>query len=135
WSSDVCSSDLILRNQRAVYVDLRQTRTEDRGRMVPFSVVVSERTNDLGEHRIGLVEGRAESSVRHHTQLPRTPAYSTVIRRWIRRPPEPRRDREIRGRDGNGGSRDPIPRVEVPRPADLPDDVGRADRKSTRLNS
>src|SRR5207249_11694255 len=98
--------------------------------MVPFSVVVSERTNDLGEHRIGLVEGRAESSVRHHTQLPRTPAYPTVIRRWIRRPRQPGRDRELRGSDGNGGSGKAMAREEVPSPDDLRDEVGRGGERN-----
>src|SRR2546422_4291852 len=67
--------------------------------MVPLPVVVSERADDLGEHirTDGLVERGPESTVGHHAQLPRKAASldSTVVRRRIRRPPEPGGDREV----------------------------------------
>src|SRR5207245_755144 len=50
---------------------------------------------------------------------------AAVVRRRIRRPTEPRGDREIRGGYGNRGSRDLIPSAEVPRPTDLASDVCR----------
>src|SRR2546427_8104372 len=98
--------------------------------MMPFSVVVCKRTYDLGEHvgADGLVEGRAESSIGHHAQLPRTPASvdSAVIRGGIRRPPEPTGDREVRGGHRNHGGRDPVPRPEMLYPAAPPRGVLRA---------
>src|SRR3989449_5564272 len=63
--------------------------------MMPDAVVVSEGADDFGEHvrTDGLVERGPESTVGHHAELPRTAASldSTVIRRRIRRPPEPDR--------------------------------------------
>src|SRR5207247_10477037 len=76
-----------------------------------------------------LIEEDSEPSVTLDTQLPRiaTSLDSAVIRRGIRRPPEPRRDREVRGGHGNRGSRDPISAsVEMPRATDFPGDVRRA---------
>ena len=87
--------------------------------MVPITVIVCERAHDLGEHirTDRLVERGAEPSVRHHTQLPRSPASldSTIVRGRIRRPTEPGGDREVRGGYGNRGSCDSVSRVEVPR--------------------
>src|SRR2546426_4094371 len=51
---------------------------------------------------------------------------STVVRRWIRRPPEPGGDGEVRGGNGNRRSRDSVSRVEVSRSTDLPGNVRRA---------
>src|SRR2546427_9071773 len=80
--------------------------------MVPGAVVVCERAYDFRKHigTDGLVERGAEPSVRPHAEFPRTAASldSTIIRRWIRGPSEPRRDREVRGGDGNRGSRDTV---------------------------
>ena len=98
--------------------------------MMPCAVVVGERAYDFREHvrTDRLVERRAEPSVGHHAQLPRTASSldAAVIRRGIRRPAEPGGDREIGGRYGNRRSRDPVSRVEVPRPTHFPGDVRRA---------
>src|SRR2546427_10446933 len=98
--------------------------------MMPVPVIVRERAYYLRKHirTDRLVERRAESSVRHYAQLPRTAASldSTIVRRRIRRPPEPRGDREVRGWDGDRGSRDSISCVEVPRLTDFPGDIRRA---------
>src|SRR2546427_2929620 len=98
--------------------------------MMPFSVVVCKRTYDLGEHvgADGLVEGRAESSIGHHAQLPRTPASvdSAVIRGGIRRPPEPTGDREVRGGYRKHGGWESIAGGAMLGLADLPRGVPRA---------
>src|SRR2546422_10980921 len=107
--------------------------------MMSFSVIVCKRAYDLGEHvgADGLVEGRAESSIGHHAQLPRTPASvdSAVIRGGIRRPPEPTGDREVRGGYRKRGSCDPIAGVEMLGLADLPrDGPGARDRPGISLS-
>src|SRR2546428_2207788 len=69
--------------------------------MMPCPVVVGKRAYDLGKHvrPDGLVERRTESPVGHHAELPRTTATmdAAVVRRRVRRPPEPPGDREVRG--------------------------------------
>src|SRR5260221_223562 len=96
--------------------------------MMPIPVVVRELADDLREHvrSNGLVERRAESSVRHHAELPGSAASvdATVIRRRIRRPSEPGSDGEAGGGAGNRGGRDPVARVEVPRLTKLASDGG-----------
>src|SRR5207253_40517 len=97
----------------------------------PRPVVVRERCRYFCKHiwTDGLIENRAESSVGPHAQFPRTASAldSAVVRRWIRRPPEPCGDREVRGGNRDCRSRDPISAsVEVPRPTDLTGYVSRA---------
>src|SRR2546426_5875143 len=92
---------------------------------MPVAVVVRKRASDIREHVRAnrLVEGRAKSSVLEHAELPRTAASvdAAIVGRGIRRPPEPRGDREVRGGDGNRGSCDAISvSREVSREADLP---------------
>src|SRR2546427_7523309 len=69
-------------------------RRPPRSTLFPYTTLF----RSLGEHTgsDGLVERGAESTVGHHAQLPRKAASldSTVVRRWIRRPPEPRGNRE-----------------------------------------
>src|SRR5712691_588109 len=98
---------------------------------MPRSVVVCEGAANVSKDvRLdGLIENDPQLSVVIDPEFPRTtPAAldSTVVRRRIRCPPEPPGDREVRGRYGNRERRDPISRVEVPRPTDLAGDVGRA---------
>src|SRR3989442_11635832 len=81
--------------------------------------VITERAAERGEdfRTEGLVERGAESTRGHHAQPPRKAASldSTVVRRRIRRPPEPGGDRKVRGGNGNRGSRDSVsPFGEVP---------------------
>src|SRR2546425_8337398 len=87
---------------------------------MPSAVVVRERARGRRRHIRSnrLVEDDVEPSVGLYSQLPRIPASldSTVIRRGIRRPPEPRRDREVRGGDGKRRSPDPGSPVGVPPP-------------------
>src|SRR2546425_4901631 len=120
--------------ERPVHVELHQTVSKHSGRMMPCAVVVGERAYDFREHvrTDRLVERRAEPSVRHHAQLPRTAASldSAVVGRGIRRPPEPGGDREVRGGYGNRGSRDSISCVEVPRLTDFPGDIRRAGNRA-----
>src|SRR2546426_1487028 len=91
----------VLGDEDAVHVESRQAGSKHSGRVVPVPVVVCERACDFRKHigTDGLVEGRAEPSVRPHAEFPRTAASldSTIIRRWIRGPSEPRRDREVDG--------------------------------------
>src|SRR2546428_10231315 len=79
---------------------------------MPVAVVVRKRASDIRKHVRAnrLVEGRAKSSVLEHAELPRTAASvdAAIVGRGIRRPPEPRGDREVRGGDGNRGSCDAI---------------------------
>src|SRR2546422_11684872 len=101
--------------------------------MMPRPVVVGERADDR-RHDIrsnGLIEDDGKSTVVLYPQLPRVPASldSAVVRRGIRRPPEPGGDREVRGGNGNRGSRDPVSRVEVPRLTDFPGDGRRAGKR------
>src|SRR2546422_6431913 len=73
--------------ERSVHVELHQTVSKHSGCMMPCAVVVGERAYDFREHvrTDGLVERRAEPSVGHDAQLPRTAASldATVIRRGI----------------------------------------------------
>src|SRR5207249_419011 len=99
--------------------------------MMPIAVVVRKRADDRRHHiRCNrLIEDHGKSTVVSHAELPReAPSLdSSVVRRRIRRPPEPGGDREVRGGYGNRGSRDPISAsVEVPREADFPRDDRRA---------
>src|SRR2546425_9018597 len=79
---------------------------------MPVAVVVRKRASDIREHVRAnrLVEGRAKSSVLEHAELPRTAASvdAAIVGRGIRRPPEPRGDREVRGGGGKRGSCDAI---------------------------
>src|SRR2546422_10283795 len=98
---------------------------------MPVAVVVRKRASDIREHVRAnrLVEGRAKSSVLEHAELPRTAASvdAAIVGRGIRRPPEPRGDREVRGGDGKRGSCDGISLSgEVSRVADLPTHERRA---------
>src|SRR3989441_4906749 len=80
----------ILGNQHPVDIQSHQTGPEGGGRVVPFPIVVREWAHRLGEHvrADGLVEGRAETAIGHHPQLPRTPASldAAVIWRRVRGP-------------------------------------------------
>src|SRR3989442_14079822 len=80
--------------------------------MMPCPVVVGKRAYDLGKHvrPDGLVERRTESPVGHHAELPRTTATmdAAVVRRRVRRPPEPRGDGEIGRGYRNRWGRNPI---------------------------
>src|SRR3989442_12679101 len=97
---------------------------------MPFSVVVCERGCSFCEHvrGDGFIEDDREPSIILYTQLPRIPASlnPAVVRRGVRRPVEPRGDREVYSRDRNRGSCDSIPRVDMPRPTDVPDNLGGA---------
>src|SRR5436309_944106 len=102
---------------------------------MPFPVVVSGAGFGV-RHDIranGLIEDDGKRSASRHPQLPRTtaaPLDPTVVRRWIRRPPEPGGDREVRGRDGDRGSRDAVSASgEVSRPANFPRYVRRAGKR------
>src|SRR2546425_12741937 len=102
--------------------------------MMPCPVVVGKRAYDLGKHvrPDGLVERRTESPVGHHAELPRTTATmdAAVVRRRVRRPPEPTGDREVRGGYRNRRSRNPIAgSVEMLCLADLPEDARGADNR------
>src|SRR5947208_2323039 len=96
--------------------------------MMPFPIVVGKRTHDVGPHRRGLIESRAESSIGHDAQLPGTVASlnATVIGRRIRRPVEPGGDREDRSGDRNRRSSNAVSYAEVPRPTDLSVNIRRA---------
>src|SRR2546426_9058822 len=91
---------------------------------MPSAVVVRERARGRRRHIRSnrLVEDDVEPSVGLYSQLPRIPASldSTVIRRGIRRPPEPRRDREVRGGYRKRRSRDPISSLVRAPPPPLP---------------
>src|SRR5439155_13262116 len=97
---------------------------------MPVSVVVCERACDFRQYvrPDGLIKDYGNSAVGPHAKLPRIAASldSAVIRRGISRPPEPRRDREVRGRNGNRGSRDSVSCIEVPRQTDFISDSRRA---------
>src|SRR5213594_2778100 len=103
--------------------------------MVPFPVVVGERSFGVRQdiRANGLIEDGGKMTFSSHPQLPRTtaaPLDPTVVRRGIRRPPEPGGDREVPARYGNCGSRDAVSdSVEVPRPTNLPGDVRRAGKR------
>src|SRR2546427_10452231 len=75
---------------------------------MPFSVVVCERGCSFCEHvrGDGFIEDDREPSIILYTQLPRIPASlnPAVVRRGVRRPVEPRGDREVYGGDQNVGS-------------------------------
>src|SRR3989442_15767166 len=78
--------------------------------MMPFTIRERDWDHNERARAGGLVEGRAEPSIGHYAKFPRIAASvdAAVIRRGIRRPPEPTGDREVRGRYGNRGSRDSI---------------------------
>src|SRR2546426_11321025 len=101
---------------------------------MPFPVVVCERADDRRHHvrSNGLIEDDGEPSVVLDPELPRVTASldSAVVRRGIRRPPEPGGDREVGGGNGNRRSRDSITGVEVPRLTDFPGDDGRSRDRS-----
>src|SRR3989442_3762084 len=65
-----------------------------------------------------MVERRAEPAVGHHTELPRiaTSVDSAIVRRRIRRPPEPRGDGEVCGGDGKSGGGNSFSPLEWPPP-------------------
>ena len=120
----------VLGDEHAVHVEFRQTGPEDARGVMPRAVVVCEWASGRGE-RVwgdGLIKEDCESSVVLYPELPRDAASLNpgIIRRRIRRPPEPRGDRKVRGGYGNRESCNPFSRVKVPRPADFPDDVRRA---------
>src|SRR3989442_12585433 len=79
---------------------------------MPVPVVVRTGAHRLGNHirTDGLIEDAGKPTIGPHAKLPRKAASvdSTVIWRGIRRPPEPGGDREVRGGNGNRGSRDPV---------------------------
>src|SRR2546422_3668520 len=89
--------------ERPVDVELDQAVSKHSSCMMPCSVVVRERAYDFRKHvrTDGLVERGAEASVRHHAQFPRKAASvdSTVVRRRIRRPPEPRSEERRVGKE------------------------------------
>src|SRR2546428_6174101 len=76
---------------------------------MPFSVVVCERGCSFCKHvrGDGFIEDDREPSIILYTQLPRIPASlnPAVVRRGVRRPVEPRGDREVYSRDQNGGGK------------------------------
>src|SRR5205823_1823132 len=89
----------ILGDEHAVHVEFRESGSEDARGVMPGAVVVGKRARDRGVHVRSdrLVEDDSEPSVAPYTQLPRTTAATldpAVIRRWIRRPVEPRGDCE-----------------------------------------
>src|SRR2546426_10370330 len=85
-------------DEYAVHVELRQAGPEDGGRVMPRPVVVGERADDRRHHILsnGLIEDDGKSTVVLHAELPRISVTlaSAVVRRGIRRPPEPGGDRE-----------------------------------------
>src|SRR3989454_5376837 len=106
--------------ERSFHVELHQTVSKHSGCMMPRAVVVRERGFGV-RHDIradSLVEDDGEPPASRHPKLPRKAASvdSTVVRRGIRRPPEPGGDREVRGGYGDGWGRDAISAsAEVPR--------------------
>src|SRR5207249_4390335 len=88
---------------------------------MPSAVVVRKGTSDLSENiwSNGLIERRAETSVGHHPQLPRTaaPMDSAVVGRGICRPVEPSGDREVHSGDLDWRRGNPVPSNEVPCPS------------------
>ena len=98
--------------------------------MVPNSIVVGERTTNIGKHigGDGLIEGCPKPSIGHDAEFPGIPTAlnPAVVRRGIRRPIEPCCNSEIGSRNLDRRSRDSIPLCKVPRPPYLAGDVRRA---------
>src|SRR2546427_12040910 len=95
-----------------------------------YSVVVCEWGCSFCKHvwGDGFIEDDREPSIILYTQLPRIPASlnPAVVRRGVRRPVEPRGDREVYSGDQNRGSHKSRARVEMPVAADVSKEIGRA---------
>src|SRR2546422_7312064 len=82
------------------------------------------------------IDDGGKSTVVLYPQLPRVTASldSAVVRRGIRRPPEPGGDREVGGGNGKWGRRKSVTHVQLPLLTDFPVDRNRAgDRPVIRM--